>query len=48
VAGLHRQFDRADAVEVAIHLKYGDRSRALAARFERVEQRWVCVALDFS
>lgn len=41
-------FVRSDAVEVAVHVKYGARSRALAARFERIEQRWICVALDFS
>jgi hypothetical protein len=41
-------FVRPDAVEAAVHVKYGERSRALAARFERIEQRWVCAALDFA
>ncbi|QYJ02493.1 hypothetical protein KUV85_09085 [Nocardioides panacisoli] len=41
-------FVRDDAVETAVHVKYGTRSRAVAARFERIRQRWVCVALEFS
>lgn len=48
VVSIRSCFPRADAVEVAVHVKYGDRSRALAGRFERLEQRWTCVALDFS
>jgi hypothetical protein len=48
VLSVHTCFIRADAVEAAAHVKYGERSRALAARFERIEQRWVCAALDFS
>lgn len=34
--------------EVAIHLRYGERSRALAARFEHRQTRWVCTALEFA
>lgn len=48
VLSVHTCFIRPDAVEAAVHVKYGERSRALAARFERIEQRWVCAALDFS
>jgi len=48
VLSVHTCFLRADAVEAAVHVRYGERSRALAARFERIEQRWVCSALDFS
>ncbi len=48
VLSVHTCFIRPDAVEAAAHVKYGERSRALAARFERIEQRWVCAALDFS
>ncbi|MEZ0578565.1 Rv3235 family protein [Nocardioides sp. MH1] len=48
VASVRTCFVRPDAVEAAIHLRYGQRSRAVAARFERIEQRWVCTALDFS
>ncbi|WP_183098301.1 Rv3235 family protein [Nocardioides pelophilus] len=48
VLSVHTCFLRSDAVEAAVHVRYGERSRALAARFERIEQRWVCSALDFS
>lgn len=37
-----------EAAEAAIHVRYGNRSRAIAARFELVEGRWQCAALDFS
>lgn len=48
VLSVHTCFIRPDAVEAAVHVRYGQRSRALAARFERIEQRWLCAALDFS
>ena len=48
VLSVHTCFVRTDAVEAAVHVRYGQRSRALAARFERIQQRWVCAALDFS
>lgn len=35
-------------VEVSAHLRYGERSRAVAARFERRAGRWVCTALEFA
>ncbi|MEO9325970.1 Rv3235 family protein [Nocardioides sp. C4-1] len=34
--------------EVSAHLRYGERSRAVAARFERRAGRWVCTALEFA
>ena len=34
-------------VEVSAHVRYGPRSRALALRFERVDDRWLCTALEF-
>lgn len=38
-------------VEAAIRVRYGERSRAVAARFERVRSaggdRWVCTALEW-
>ena len=41
-----------DVVEVGVHVRYGERSRALACRFElrhtRVDTRWVCTALQFA
>lgn len=44
----HTSLVRADALEVAAHVRYGARSRALAARFEVVEGRWQCVALEWA
>ena len=34
--------------EVSVHVRHGARSRALAARFEHVENRWLCTALEFA
>ena len=34
--------------EVSVHVRYGARSRALAARFEHLHNRWVCTALEFA
>jgi hypothetical protein len=38
---------RPDAVEASAHVRYGRRSRAVAARFEVVRDRWQCVALTW-
>ncbi|MFL6061558.1 MAG: Rv3235 family protein [Marmoricola sp.] len=35
------------AAEIAIHVRHGERSRAIAARIELVESRWRCVVLEF-
>ncbi|WP_205471187.1 Rv3235 family protein [Nocardioides sp. SYSU D00038] len=35
-------------VEAGIHLRYGPRSRAVAARFELRHGRWICTALEFA
>ncbi|CAI9408067.1 Rv3235 family protein [Nocardioides sp. T2.26MG-1] len=48
VLGVHTCFIRHDVVEVSAHVRYGQRSRAIAARFEAVDQRWCCTALDFA
>ena len=37
-----------DVVEAGVHVAHGARSRAVATRFERRRDRWVCTALDFS
>ncbi len=34
--------------EVAVHVRYGRRSRAIAARFELRTDRWQCSALNFA
>ena len=44
----HTSLVRDDALEAAAHVRYGARSRALAARFEVVDGRWQCVALEWS
>ncbi len=36
-----------EVVEVSVHVRYGRRSRALAARFELRQDRWQCSALEF-
>jgi hypothetical protein len=33
--------------EVSVHVRHGHRSRALALRLERRDDRWVCTALEF-
>ena len=38
---------RTDAVEASAHVRYGRRSRAVAARFEVVRDRWQCVAITW-
>ncbi|RYB93022.1 hypothetical protein EUA93_00820 [Nocardioides oleivorans] len=38
---------RDDAAEASAHVRYGRRSRAVAARFEVVRDRWQCVAIAF-
>jgi hypothetical protein len=48
VVGLRSCFVRSDVVEVSAHVRYGRRSRAVAARFERQRDRWVCSALEFA
>jgi hypothetical protein len=32
--------------EVAVHLQHGRRSRAMAARLEIIDRRWLCTALQ--
>ena len=52
VLSVHTCFVAGDVVESAVHVRYGARSRALAARFvlrgDPGGQRWVCVALEFA
>ncbi|MDN5746434.1 MAG: Rv3235 family protein [Nocardioidaceae bacterium] len=48
VESVHSCFVCEDVVECAVRVRYGDRSRAIAARFERVDERWICTALDFA
>lgn len=48
VQGVHTCFLSREAVEVSVHVRYGARSRAVAARFERTDRRWCCTALEFA
>ncbi|UAL28609.1 hypothetical protein K8W59_12095 [Nocardioides rotundus] len=48
VASVRPSFIDENTVEVAVRVTYGQRSRALAARFEVQEGHWICVALDFA
>lgn len=48
VVGVHACFVTRDVAEVSAHVRYGQRSRALAARFEAVDQRWCCTALEWA
>ncbi len=54
VLGVRTCFVDQSIVEAAAHVRYGARSRALAARFERRRPRyedttrWICTALEFA
>lgn len=48
VLSVHTSFVSDDVVETAVHVRYGERSRAVAARFEARGERWLCTALDFA
>ncbi len=43
----HTSLVAADVLEAAAHVRYGARSRAVAARFTIQDGRWQCVALEF-
>jgi hypothetical protein len=53
VVSVRTSFVESGIVEAAAHVRYGARSRAVAARFERHEDerghpRWICTALEFA
>ena len=48
VVGVRTCFVSDQVAEVSAHVRYGRRSRAVAARFERHRGRWVCSALEFA
>jgi len=48
VRGVHTCFVSREVAEVSVHVRYGCRSRAVAARFERRRDRWLCTALEFA
>lgn len=58
VLSVHTCFPCRDVLETSVHVRYGHRSRAIAARFERrasggaarsrTGERWLCTALQFA
>lgn len=48
VRSIHTCFVAREAVEVSAHVRYGERSRAVAARFQLIAGRWQCCALEFA
>ena len=47
VRSVHLSSPLPDVAEISIHVRHGQRSRAIAARIERIEGRWRCSALEF-
>ena len=48
LVALHSSFVSEHCAEVSLHVRYGARSRAVAARFEVVRERWQVTALEFA
>jgi hypothetical protein len=48
LVGSHTSFVSERCAEVSLHVRYGDRSRAVAARFELIRDRWQVSALEFA
>jgi hypothetical protein len=46
VRSVHVCRPTAEAAEVSVHVRHGERSRAIAARLELVQGRWQCTALQ--
>ena len=44
----HSSFVTEECAEVSLHVRYGPRSRAVAARFELLRDRWQVTALEFA
>ena len=47
VRSVHVFLPSAVSAEVSVHVRHGQRSRAIAARIEQLDGRWVCTALEF-
>ena len=48
LVGAHTSFVSETCAEVSLHVRYGPRSRAVAARFELIRDRWQVSALEFA
>jgi Family of unknown function (DUF6459) len=47
VRSVHLFCPSPEAAEISVHVRHGERSRAIAARIELVAGRWCCTALQF-
>ncbi len=47
VRSVHVFCPSAEAAEVSVHVRHGERSRAIAARIELLGGRWCCTVLEF-
>ena len=47
VRSVHLSCPQPDVAEISIHVRHGHRSRAIAARIERIEGRLRCSAIEF-
>lgn len=47
VRSVHLSRPQDDVAEISIHVRHGERSRAIAARIECIEGRWRCTVLEF-
>lgn len=47
VRSVHVFCPSAEAAEISVHVRHGERSRAIAARVELLEGNWCCTALQF-
>lgn len=48
VRSVHVFCPSAQAAEISVHVRHGERSRAIAARIELDQGRWCCTALQFA
>jgi hypothetical protein len=48
VVSVHTSVVSPTAAEATARIRYGARSRALALRFERRRDRWICSAMEFA
>lgn len=47
VRSVHVFCPSALAAEISVHVRHGERSRAIAARIELIGDRWCCTVLEF-
>lgn len=48
VRSVHVCRPKAEVAEVSVHVRHGHRSKALALRLERRQDRWVCTVVQFA